>query len=70
MNRRQLFPNPVRSELPVAQGQFWGEPMKHLLVFAYRYLSFHALDGDQPISGWHLAQDTGIAPMMSDCIPL
>ena len=48
---RQLFPNPARSELHVAQRQFWREPMKHLLVCVYRYLSFHALDGDQPISG-------------------
>jgi hypothetical protein len=56
--------------LPVAQEQFWGEPMKHLLVCAYRYLPFHALDGDQPISGWHQALDIGIVPMMSGCIPL
>jgi len=70
LDRRQLFPNPVRSELPVAQGQFWGEPMKHPLVCVYRYLSFHALDGNQPISGWHQARDIGIAPMLSGYIRL
>jgi hypothetical protein len=36
--------------------------MKQLLLCGSRYLSLHTLDGDQPISGWHQAQDIGIAP--------